>query len=203
MRRHGRASAPAASLAAVAVILWSGVTAPAQEVTPEEPSVADSASPRSELTDPAAAELDARAAEVAAELRCPVCRNQSVLESNAELSREMQDVVRERLAAGETPEEVKAYFVSRYGEWILLKPPAQGINLVVYLLPLVALLLGAAILRGRLRKWATAGAGERAETGPELRLDAEDAAGPPATDSGESEWLSPENQRWLKEALRE
>ena len=120
----------------------------AQETEPEagvsqevEAPAADSAD-RSALTDPAEEALDALAAEVASGLRCPVCRNQSIVESNAELSREMQAVVRDRLAAGETPAEVEAYFVSRYGEWILLKPQARGINLLVYGLPVVVLVLG-------------------------------------------------------------
>ena len=137
----------------------------------------------SALTDPEEEALDALSAEVASRLRCPVCRNQSVVESNAELSREMQAVVRDRLAAGETPEEVEAYFVSRYGEWILLQPQARGINLLVYLLPLLALIAGFFLARNRLRKWASAGAGGTASHGP--------------TD------LAPEDEQWLREALRE
>lgn len=140
----------------------------------------------STLMDPAEAELDARAAEVAGELRCPVCRNQSVLESNAELSREMQQVVRERLAAGETPEEVKEYFVSRYGEWILLQPQARGINLLVYGLPGLALIVGFLVARNRLRKWAVAGATEAA-----------------AATSVRSEDVSADDEKWLRQALRE
>ena len=89
-----------------------------------------------------AAEVDQLSAEVAAQLRCPVCRNQSVLESSSGLARAMQSVIRDRPASGETPEEVRAYFVSRYGNWILLKPEPKGINLLVYLLPVAAHLLG-------------------------------------------------------------
>jgi cytochrome c-type biogenesis protein CcmH len=139
---------------------------------------------RAELTDPREAELDALTAEVAAQLRCPVCRNQSVLESNAKLAREMQQMIRERLAAGETPDEVKAYLVSRYGEWILLKPKARGLNLLVYILPFVVLGGGAILLRDRLKRWAGAG-----------------LAAPPPPEDDESS-LSPENERWLEESLR-
>lgn len=138
---------------------------------------------RSALTDPKEAELDARAAEVAGQLRCLVCRNQSVLESNAELSREMQSVIRERLAAGETEEEVKAYFVSRYGEFILLQPRARGINLLVYALPGAALLLGFFVARNRLRRWARAG------------MDGAAVA--------DEESLAVDDEEWLREALRE
>lgn len=138
----------------------------------------------SALTDPAEAELDAQAAEVAGQLRCLVCRNQSVLESNASLSREMQSLIRERLAAGETPDEVKAYFVSRYGEFVLLQPEARGINLLVYALPGAALLLGLLIARNRLRKWASAGA-----DGGGTGID--------------GETLAADDERWLNEAVRE
>lgn len=123
------------------------------------------------------AELDALTAEVASRLRCPVCRNQSVLESSAELSREMQDVIRERLAAGESPEEVKAYFVARYGEWILLKPEARGINLLVYLLPALFLVAGAFLLRNRLGQWrrrAAAGDGPATSRSPGTAAGGED-----------------------------
>lgn len=139
---------------------------------------------RSALTDADEAELDALAAEVASGLRCPVCRNQSVLESNAELSREMQRVVRERLAAGETPEEVEAYFVSRYGEWILLQPRARGINLIVYALPGIVLLLGFFLARNRLRKWAGVGA-------PDVSVE-----------SAGSQSIGDEDEEWLRNELR-
>jgi cytochrome c-type biogenesis protein CcmH len=137
----------------------------------------------SALTDPEEEALDAQAAEIAAGLRCPVCRNQSIVESNAELSREMHAVVRDKLAAGETQEQIEAYFVSRYGEWILLRPQARGINLLVYGLPLVALVLGFFLARNRLRKWASVGEAQAAVAGT-ADLDAED-------------------EQWLREALRE
>jgi cytochrome c-type biogenesis protein CcmH len=142
------------------------------------------ATDRSALTDPKEAELDALAAEVASGLRCPVCRNQSIVESNAELSREMHRVVRERLAAGETPEQVEAYFVSRYGEWILLQPRARGINLIVYALPALALVVGFLVARNRLRKWAST---EVEDSGFGARV----------------EELEAEDERWLRDALRE
>lgn len=148
-----------------------------------EERAADSVTDASVLTDPREAELDALAAEVASGLRCPVCRNQSVVESNAELSREMHRLVRERLAAGETPDEVRAYFVSRYGEWILLQPQARGINLLVYALPLLVLVLGFFFARNRLRKWAASG-GTRTTAPPGTELEAED-------------------EQWLRDALRE
>lgn len=127
-----------------------------------EDSLAEGDGPRGE-------ELDALTARVAAQLRCPVCRNQSVVESSATLSQQMQAEIRRRLAAGESPREVKQYFVSRYGEWILLQPRAEGINLLVYILPALAVLGGLALVWIRIRQWtdgdaagAVAGAGDRA-----------------------------------------
>jgi len=105
---------------------------------------------------PTGKELDRLTDQVASELRCPVCRSLSVRDSQAELAREVEGVIRERLAAGESPEEVKAYFVSKYGEWILLKPPKRGFTLLVWVLPLLALALGGALLVVILRRWLEA-----------------------------------------------
>jgi cytochrome c-type biogenesis protein CcmH len=164
----------------------------AQEVEPEAATSAPQAvevpaeqvaDDRSALTDPEEEALDALAAEVASGLRCPVCRNQSIVESNADLSREMHAVVRDRLAAGETPAEIEAYFVSRYGEWILLRPQARGINLLVYGLPLVVLVLGFFLARNRLYKWASAGEQGVVVDGPAD--------------------LGAEDEQWISEAVRE
>lgn len=97
--------------------------------------------------------LEARVRDVAAQLRCPVCQGLSLQDSPSELSQEMRSLVREQLRAGKSPEEVKAYFVARYGEWILLAPPAHGFNLVVYGLPLVLLLGGGVVVAIAIRRW--------------------------------------------------
>ncbi len=150
--------------------------------------------------------LDERTAEVAAQLRCPVCRGQSVLESNAGIAEEMKREVRERLAAGESPEAVKGYFVSRYGEWILLRPPARGVNLIVYLGPLGVLLVGLVVLRGRVRQWVRAGrAAAVATDGEETRAGMGDSDVIRAESVGreeDSSEMSAANARWLEEALR-
>ncbi len=172
-----------ACLAALSTSLWASSARPvsAQDAVPAQPDAPAAADP--DLMDREAEELDARAAEIAAELRCPVCRNQSVVESNAELSREMQALVRERLVAGDSEEEVKEYFVSRYGEWILLEPQRRGINWVVWGLPFVALALGAVLAVILVRKWASSASGEEVSDEP-------------------SPALSEENERWLREAVR-
>ncbi len=76
----------------------------------------------------------------------------------------MRDVVREQLAAGRSSEEVKAYFVSKYGEWILLEPKAHGANLTVYLLPFVMLLGGASLIVIAVRRWTRPSAVSQSES---------------------------------------
>lgn len=102
------------------------------------------------LTDSA---LEAQTKAVASHLRCPVCQGLSIQDSPSELSQQMKSIVREQLRAGKSPDEVKAYFVSKYGEWILLEPKPQGMNLAVYLAPFVLLLGGGALIVVMVRKW--------------------------------------------------
>jgi cytochrome c-type biogenesis protein CcmH len=101
--------------------------------------------------------LEKRVSDVSAVLRCPVCQGLSIEDSPSELSLQMKDVVRQQLREGKTPEEVKAYFVSKYGEWILLEPKAAGANLIVYLLPIVLLLGGAIVIGLAVKKWSKPG----------------------------------------------
>jgi cytochrome c-type biogenesis protein CcmH len=97
--------------------------------------------------------LDARTNAVAAQLRCPVCQGVSILDSPAELAQQMRDLVREQLRTGRSPDEVKAYFVSKYGEWILLQPRASGFNILIYALPVLAVLGGLAVIVVAVRRW--------------------------------------------------
>lgn len=90
---------------------------------------------------------------LASELRCPVCQGLSVQDSPTELSMQMKAVIRGQLEQGKTPDEVRAYFVARYGEWILLKPEASGFNLVIYFLPLAMLLAGGVWVAFTVRRW--------------------------------------------------
>jgi len=91
--------------------------------------------------------------EVAAQLRCVVCQNLSVADSPSEMASQMRAIIRERLAAGESPADVQRYFVDRYGEWILLAPPRRGFNLLVWLLPFVAVGVGLAITAALVWRW--------------------------------------------------
>ena len=92
--------------------------------------------------------------EVAAQLRCVVCQSLSVADSPSETAHQMKDIIRERLAAGETPEQVRAYFVEKYGTWILLSPPRQGFNLLVWVVPFAGLGLGLILVLIVVRRWS-------------------------------------------------
>lgn len=97
--------------------------------------------------------LESRARELSKGLRCVVCQNESIDESNADLARELRLVVRERLVVGDSDEQVLDYLVARYGEFVLLKPRADGWNMILWLsgpaLFLLALGVGVAYVRGR------------------------------------------------------
>jgi cytochrome c-type biogenesis protein CcmH len=105
-------------------------------------------------------DLDRRVKAIASQLRCVVCQGVSIEDSPSTLAQEMRDVVRERLIAGDSPEQVKAYFVDRYGEWVLLKPKASGFNLLIYLLPIAVVMAGAAFIFLKARSWVTPADGD-------------------------------------------
>ena len=135
-----------AGLCALAASLWIVAPARAQRV--------DSSARRpSGLAVPDSA-LEARTSAVAAKLRCPVCQGESIQDSPSSLAREMRGVVKERLRAGETPEQIEAYFVGRYGEWILLEPTTKGLNLLLYLLPIVLVIGGVTLVVVLVRRWS-------------------------------------------------
>ena len=98
--------------------------------------------------------LEDRVRAIASELRCVVCQNLSVADSPAEMAVQMRGIVREQLEAGKTPDEIRSYFVSKYGEWVLLAPPAHGFNLTVWILPFAVLLGGLGVALWYLRRWS-------------------------------------------------
>jgi cytochrome c-type biogenesis protein CcmH len=111
--------------------------------------------PEEVLSDPA---LEARARDLSVELRCMVCQNQSIDDSDAELARDLRVLVRERLVAGDSDGEVIDYVVSRYGEFVLLKPRFNWRNAALWAAPVVLLIGGGVFLmmgaRGRRREAA-------------------------------------------------
>ena len=88
---------------------------------------------------------EARARELFRELRCMVCQNQSIDDSNAPLARDLRGLVRERVAAGDSDERIKAFLVERYGKYVLLKPPLDFGTLMLWGAPAIILLLGAGL----------------------------------------------------------
>jgi cytochrome c-type biogenesis protein CcmH len=96
--------------------------------------------PREMLADPA---QEARAREISRGLRCLVCQNQSIDDSNAELARDLRVLVRERIAAGDTDAQVEKFVVARYGDYVLLTPPFKPATLVLWLGPFLVFLAAA------------------------------------------------------------
>jgi len=136
---------------ALALSMFVALSAPAFAVLPDEV-----------LPDPA---LEARARNLSHELRCMVCQNQSIDDSNAELARDLRVLVRERIEAGDTDEQVIDYVVARYGEFVLLKPRFSLRNALLWGTPVVLLLAcGIFILLNTRRRQR-----------PETRLSAEEA----------------------------
>ncbi|MGY6536173.1 MAG: cytochrome c-type biogenesis protein [Pararhodobacter sp.] len=114
------------------------VTVPAHAVQPDEI-----------LDDP---ELEARARALSVGLRCVVCRNESIDESNADLASDMRVAVRERLVAGDTDAEVIQFMVDRYGEFVLLEPRRDGWNIMLWLSGPLLLLIGLAMAATAIRR---------------------------------------------------
>ena len=95
---------------------------------------------------------EARARALMEELRCLVCQGQSIADSNAELAGDMRSLVRERIAAGQSPKQIRGYLVDRYGEWVTLRPPVEPLTWPLYAAPFVLLALGLWVARGRFRR---------------------------------------------------
>lgn len=91
---------------------------------------------------------EAQAVALMDTLRCVVCQGQPISGSNADLARDMRRLVRERIAAGESPETVRAWLVSRYGQWVSLKPEVNELTAPLWLIPIIAM-GGAALLYSR------------------------------------------------------
>ena len=127
----------------VLLLLFATLAAPSFAVQPDEL-----------MKDPA---LEARARALSAELRCMVCQNQSIDDSDAPLARDIRLLIRQRIAAGASNDAVRAYLVSRYGDFILLKPPFKLETLLLWLSAPLTLCAGlAAALLVRLRATAPA-----------------------------------------------
>lgn len=133
------------------------------------PNLVLAVQPDEVLDDPV---LEARAREISKDLRCLVCQNESIDDSNASLARDLRLIVRERLVKGDTNDEVKEFIVDRYGEFALLKPKSGGANLILWwsgpIMMLFAMIFGTVYLRGR--SSAVSGTAEVLSSDEEKRL---------------------------------
>lgn len=107
---------------------------------------------------PRSAGLEERARAIETQLRCPTCQGLSIADSPATSATQMRELVREQLASGASDEEVRAFFVARYGRWILLDPPPAGVDLALWLVPALVVAIGALLVVRRARARAPAGA---------------------------------------------
>jgi cytochrome c-type biogenesis protein CcmH len=117
------------------------------------PALADSLLPPApladvQLPDP---EQERKAKALMETIRCVVCQGQSIADSDAEMAGDMRSLIRERIRAGESPDEIRAWLISRYGEWISFEPPFEPKTWLLWLLPILLVLAGLWLVRGRLR----------------------------------------------------
>lgn len=100
--------------------------------------------------------LEARAEQIGRELRCMVCQNQSIEDSDADLARDLRRIVRERVAAGDDDAAVVNFVHDRYGDYVLLRPPFNPVTALLWAMPLIAFGGGALVILARRRRAATA-----------------------------------------------
>jgi cytochrome c-type biogenesis protein CcmH len=119
------------------------------------------------------ATLEARARTISKELRCLVCQNQSIDDSDAPLARDLRILVRERLSAGDSGKQTIAFVVRRYGDFVLLRPPFKSSTLILWLGPILILISGMAgiAIWHRRRRTASAGPGAPLSDDERARID--------------------------------
>ena len=100
-------------------------------------------------------EIDQQVREIAKTLRCTVCQTENIWESGAPLAHQMREAVRERVIQGQSAEEIREYFHSRYGDYIMMEPPKQGVNWLIWLAPFLLLLGGGILLWREVKGWVT------------------------------------------------
>ena len=110
---------------------------------------AGAVNPDEQMADPA---MEARAHKLSRDLRCVVCQNQSIDDSDADLARDLRVIVRERLVAGDSDAEVRAYLVARYGDFVRYRPPVKPITWLLWGGPFLLLFIGIALLVNFLRQ---------------------------------------------------
>ncbi len=127
----------------LAIVFCAGAPLRADSLMPQAP-MANTA-----LADPA---KEAAARDLMFSIRCLVCQGQSIGDSDAELAADMRSMIRTRIAAGEQPEAIRAWLVSRYGNWVSYDPPMSAMTAPLWLLPIMLLGLGGVLASGRFRR---------------------------------------------------
>jgi cytochrome c-type biogenesis protein CcmH len=112
--------------------------------------------------------LDIQVREIAKTLRCTVCQTENIWESGAPLAQQMRGVVRERLKLGHSPEDIQEYFLSRYGDYIMMEPPKHGVNWFIWVGPFILLLGGGLLLYQEVNGWVRGTPSPPAATPPPL-----------------------------------
>jgi cytochrome c-type biogenesis protein CcmH len=113
-------------------------------------------------------QIDLQMRDIAKTLRCTICQNESIWESQAELAHQMREIIKERLIKGESPDQIRAYFLSRYGDYILLAPQKSGLNWLLWAGPFVLLAGGGVFLYRTLSRWVAQAAEEKQEAPPPI-----------------------------------
>ena len=118
------------------------------------PALADSSLPPAELADTQLADprQERQAKALMEEIRCLVCQGQSIADSNAEMAGDMRALIRRRIRAGESPASIRAWLVARYGHWVSYDPPLEPITWPLWALPILLVIAGLWLARGRFRR---------------------------------------------------
>lgn len=102
-----------------------------------------------QLADP---EQEKQARSLMETVRCLVCQGQSIADSDADMAGDMRALIRERIQKGESPEQVRAWLVERYGDWVTYAPPQHGVAAILWALPAILILIGGVVAAGRIRR---------------------------------------------------
>ena len=135
--------------AAAALVLAAAFAAAAAQQAPAAPPVPDAPRAQPLADDP---ELEARVMRMADELRCLVCQNETIAASNAELAVDLRRQIRQKLAAGESEQQIRDYMVARYGEFVLYRPPLHAGTVLLWAGPFVLLVVAAGVLVHHVRR---------------------------------------------------
>jgi cytochrome c-type biogenesis protein CcmH len=164
---------------AILLALLTAAPAFAQQVSAPQPTAGEIIRQDAALTDPV---LEERAQNLADEIRCVVCENEPVSRSNAAMAVDMRHAIRERVAAGDSDDEVRDYFAQRYGEFVLLRPRLSASTIALWALPFALLLVagGTLFVLARRRAEPAIAADDRAAAEAALA-----ALGRPARDEGD------------------